>query len=345
LIDSQLLNRIQKHTREWGLIVEDTVETQTSLIAFGTRIVHVPGQSVLEDLRLREGAAVAGEYGHDQPVVLKVVKQPGDEWHSGEILKAFAGHGVVRVYEQAPGAVLMERLTPGNSLVSLAVSGRDEEATDILASVIREMSEVASIDLTKSASGSSVSSAELPEASPLESSVSSTVSPKGFATVQDWGKGFERYLTTGDEQVPRDLVEAGQQVYLDLMATQRQSRLLHGDLQHYNVLFDSSRGWLAIDPKGVGGEVEYEIGAALRNPIERPDLFLSRATIESRLKQFTDILNLNFERALRWTFAQAVLSAIWEIEDGYSVDAMNPSLRLADILRPMLKAGTADNVI
>lgn len=45
------------------------------------------------------------------------------------------------------------------------------------------------------------------------------------------------------------------------------------DLQHYNVLFDDARGWLAIDPKGVVGEVEYEIGAILRNPIERPDLF------------------------------------------------------------------------
>ncbi|WP_373298360.1 aminoglycoside phosphotransferase family protein [Paludibacterium paludis] len=34
---------------------------------------------------------------------------------------------------------------------------------------------------------------------------------------------------------------------------QRCHRLLHGDLHHDNVLFDSSHGWLAIDPKGVIG--------------------------------------------------------------------------------------------
>ena len=113
-------------------------------------------------------------------------------------------------------------------------------------------------------------------------------------------------------------------------------RLLHVDLQHYNVLFDSSRGWVAIDPKGVVGELEYEIGAALRNPIERPELFLSRPTIERRLKQFTSKLNLDFERMLAWSFAQAVLSAIWEIEDGFAVDATNPSLRLAKAIQSML---------
>lgn len=105
-----------------------------------------------------------------------------------------------------------------------------------------------------------------------------------------------------------------------------------------NVLFDSDRGWLAIDPKGVVGEVEHEIGAALRNPFEQPDLFASRSTIERRLKQFTRRLNLDYERTLAWGFAQAVLSAIWGIEDGFVVDATNPSLRLAEVIRPMLGA-------
>jgi streptomycin 6-kinase len=113
--------------------------------------------------------------------------------------------------------------------------------------------------------------------------------------------------------------------------------LLHGDLQHYNVLFDAERGWLAIDPKGVVGETEYEIGAFVRNPVAQPELFLSRSTIERRLKQFTNRLNLDYERALGWAFAQAVLSAIWSIEDGFAVDATNPALRLAEITRPMLE--------
>ncbi len=276
---------MQQYARQWGVVVEAIFETDSSVIAFGTR--------------------------DHQAVVLKVIKQMGDEWHSGEILTAFDGHGVVRVCEQMPGAVLMERLRPGHSLVEMALNDKDEEATDILADVIRQMSS-------------------------LESSTSGSESSKAFKTVRDWGKGFERYVATGNDQIPTRLVEAGHYVFSQLCASQRGPRLLHGDLQHYNVLFDSNRGWVAIDPKGVVGELEYEIGAIMRNPVERPELFLSRATIERRLKAFCNKLNLDFERMLGWSFAQAVLSAIWDIEDGFVVEATNSSLRLAKAIQPML---------
>lgn len=293
------------------MIIDHTFETESSVIAFGTRDVDGSGSC-------------------NQDVVLKVVKQPGDEWHSSEVLVAFNGSGFVRVYEHAPGAVLLERLRPGNSLADLSLNGRDEEATNILAGVIQQMSFMES------------------SASSVKFSTSEPESPKPRATlrhpptVHDWAKGFERYLATDDNRISRSLVESAQQVYADLSASQRRTKLLHGDLQHYNVLFDSDRGWVAIDPKGVIGEAEYEIGAVLRNPIERPELFLSRPTIERRLRQFTSKLNLDFERALAWAFAQAVLSAIWVIEDGLVVDTTNPSLRLAEAMRPMLAGEYVD---
>lgn len=291
LNEPNLFDRIQRHAREWGVIIGDTIETQSSVIAFGNRDVIGSGNR------------------DNQDVVLKVVKQPGDEWRSGEVLAAFNGNGVARVHEQAPGAVLLERLRPGNSLVEKALNGRDEEATSILADVIQQMSTAER------------KSPKLPAALPH------------CPTVHDWAKGFERYVATGDDQIPIDLVAAGQRVYLRLCASQRRTRLLHGDLQHYNVLFDADRGWLAIDPKGVVGELEYEIGAVLRNPSE---LFASSSIVERRLNQFTSTLNLDYERALAWGFAQAVLSAIWEIEDGFQVEATNSSLRLARVIQPML---------
>ena len=69
--------------------------------------------------------------------------------------------------------------------------------------------------------------------------------------------------------------------------------LLHGDLQHYNVLFDNERGWVAIDPKGVVGEWEYEVGPLLRNPVEQPELFANPAIINRRLELLTTLLPLN----------------------------------------------------
>ena len=280
IIAGQLRNRVEERARDWCVVVEHTLQTKSSVIAFGRR--------------------------GSRPVVLKVLKQPGDEWHSGEILNAFDGKGVVRVYEYVEGAVLLERLSPGNSLVSMALEGRDEEATQILAEIIQRMAA-------------------------LESA-------KAWATVQEWAKGFERYSASGDDQIPRDLVEKGRRVYSKLCGSQRCTRLLHGDLHHHNVLFDSDRGWVAIDPKGIVAEIEYEIGAALRNPYERPELFASSATVERRLKLFASKLNLDFRRALAWGFAQAVLSAIWSVEDGFAVDARNPSIVLAEAIRPMLES-------
>lgn len=283
MIEADILKRIQEYAREWSVSVEVPFETETSVIAFGVRA--------------------------ERPVVLKVIKRANDEWHSGKILEAFDGNGVSRAYEYAPGAVLLERLKPGNSLAEMSLGGRDDEATEILADVMQRMS------------------ARVPSTQEL---------PNTCATVDDWAKGFERYLASGDQQIPQRLAIAGQEAYLDLCASQRRPRLLHGDLQHYNVLYDSDRGWLAIDPKGVVGELEYEIGAVLRNPYESPRLFISRSTIERRLEQFTTRLKLDYERTLRWGFAQAVLSAIWTIEDGFAVDEMIPALKLAEVIRTML---------
>lgn len=275
----QLLKRVKELAGHWRISVEESLETQSSYLVFGTR--------------------------REQPVVLKVVRERGDEWHSGKVLAAFDGDATVRVYEYTGGALLLERLRPGNALAQLSLEGRDEEATEILAGVIQRMRVVReSLD--------------------------------AFATVENWGESFARYLSTGDEQIPRGLVERGCELYLKLCATQRVRRLLHGDLQHYNVLFDSQRGWIAIDPKGVIGELEYEVGASLRNPCERPELFASAAVIERRLRCYERVLKLDAGRALRWAFAQAVLSAVWSVEDGFEVDDGNPSLMLARCIEPLL---------
>jgi streptomycin 6-kinase len=277
---TQLSERVEERIREWNLLVRDAIETQSSFIAFGAR--------------------------GNQPVVLKVMRQPGDEWRCGEVLRAFDARAMVRVYEYVDGAVLLERLDPGSSLAALARDGRDEEATEVIAEVIVRMSH------------------------PRESL-------KGFATVEDWGKGFQRYLAGGDDQIPRAFVEEGQHLYSELCASQRDIRLLHGDLQHYNILFDRRRGWTAIDPKGVVGEIEYEIGASLRNPHERPELFASTHAVERRLKHYESKLKLDFKRALEWGFAQAVLSAIWTVEDETVLDSGNPSILLARAIHPLLR--------
>jgi streptomycin 6-kinase len=271
VLSDELKTRIAERVKAWRVRAERAVTTETSALVFGTR--------------------------DGEPVVVKVALSAGDEWRSGEITAAFGGRGVGQALEHVPGAALLERLVPGTPLVTLVLEGRDDEATEVLAALLRRMS-------------------------PGDP-------PAGCATAEAWGLGFGRYLATNDVRIPHDLVLHAQRVYSELASAQREPALLHGDLQHYNVLRDESRGWLAIDPKGVIGELEYEIGAALRNPYERPDLLASPDTIERRLAIFYDALGIDVDRARAWAFAQAVLSAIWNVEDGHAVDENNAALQLA----------------
>lgn len=261
----------------WNVTINETRQTATSLLGFG----------------VRDG----------QRVVLKLTNV-SDEAHGGKVLRAFGESGAVRVYEAETGAVLLERLEPGEQLVSLVRRGEDDEATRILATVIQKLAH--------------------------------HQAPDECPTVADWGRGFDSHVRSGDRQIPPGLVRAARDVYERLTLSQGTTMLLHGDLQHYNVLFDRERGWTAIDPKGVVGELEYEVGALLRNPIEQPELFTNRSTIERRLDILTRLLPLDGSRVLQWSFAQAVLSAIWGVEDGHLVAPDHPALVLANKLNEML---------
>jgi streptomycin 6-kinase len=181
-------------------------------------------------------------------------------------------------------------------LVDLVECGEDEAATLILAEVMEKLAH---------------------HEAPVE-----------CPTVADWGRGFDRYLESGDQQIPLELVHEARELYQELTSSQRTPMLLHGDLQHYNVLFDNEHGWVAIDPKGVVGELEYEIGAILRNPVELPEYYTTPVIINRRLRTLTALLKLDHSRAFNWSFAQAVLSAIWQVEDGE-----RPSLLLAQTLK------------
>lgn len=275
---STVNDQLHAKAAQWNVKLEETRATASSLIGFG----------------VRDG----------ERVVLKLITSAHDELHSGKVLRAFQGSGAVRVLEEEVGAVLVERLEPGEQLVNLARAGKDDEATRILAGVIEKLA--------------------------------GHTSPDECPSVGQWGKGFDRYVESGDAQISSGLVREAQLVFNEMVSTQDQVMLLHGDLQHYNVLFDHRRGWVAIDPKGVVGELEYEVGALLRNPYELPEFFSNRDTIERRLKILSSLLPLDHKRTLQWGFAQAVLSAIWGVEDGYEVQPNNPALQLANTLRPMI---------
>lgn len=275
----RLTERLHDYADRWAVTLDgSSIETASSLIAFGSR--------------------------RNRRVAVKVVKRPGDEWHSGSVARAFGGRAMVHVLELDAGAVLLERATPGTSLAQVVVAGDDDRATTIIAGVIRSFS---------------------PESVPADT-----------PTIEDWGRSFSRYRQTGDKRIPIDLVIEAETIYGELSASQTDRGLLHGDLQHSNILFDDARGWIAIDPKGVIGEPEAEVGPFLRNPPDAVGLFNNRYVVERRLRLLCTTAGLRYERALGWSFALSVLSAIWSIEDDGIIRDDNHALIVAGALRPSI---------
>jgi streptomycin 6-kinase len=221
-----------------------------------------------------------------QSLVLKLLPPGSDEWRSGEVLAHWDGRGAVRLLEQAPGAVLIERATPGDDLSSVVQAGDDEAATLILCEVMALLNRP----------------------------------PPGgarFRTIADWGRGFERNRAAAVALgVEAGLIDQAQALFHRLCETQAGPIVLHGDLQHYNVLRDATRGWLAIDPKGILGEPVYETGAMLRNPVANPQLCADSAIVDRRARTMCGRLGYPYERVIGWCFSQWLLAVLWAIQDG-----------------------------
>ena len=120
-------------------------------------------------------------------------------------------------------------------------------------------------------------------------------------------------------------------VFAELCDSMGEEVVLHGDLHHENILRADERGWVAIDPKGVVGEREYETGALMRNPIP---VMHERRTFERRADQLAEALGLDGARIRAWAWAQAHLAAVWAVADREDAGYW---LAVADLLEPLAR--------
>jgi streptomycin 6-kinase len=116
-----------------------------------------------------------------------------------------------------------------------------------------------------------------------------------------WRPASEPFRWIGDH-VPRWLDNAEGHELVPLARTlysrfePRRDLLVHGDFHHHNIL-RSARGLLAIDPKPMLGEPEYDVPSFLWNPIPYR---MKRDVTERRLEAFA-AAGLDQERMRLWT--------------------------------------------
>ncbi|HTZ59441.1 MAG TPA: aminoglycoside phosphotransferase family protein [Acidobacteriaceae bacterium] len=211
---------------------------------------------------------------------------PAPEFASeAEALRLFHGHGAVAVLESDPtrGALLLERIRPGNTLAS---SHDEIHAAEIAAQTMRK----------------------LWQANPGRTNLRSLDSwTAGLASLRARFDGATGPLAP-------ELVDLAENLRAELLQEKQPPCLLHADLHHFNILYGGESGWVAIDPKGVVGDPSYEPASFLLNP--NAEVVLNPSTQQDRIAIFAQHLNLDPQRITRWAFVHAVLSAWWTIEDG-----------------------------
>lgn len=199
-------------------------------------------------------------------------------------LKLFNGEGACRllVCDEAKGFLLIERLQPGQILADLQ---DDDERTHIAMDVMLKITRLAP------ANGQ-------------------------FLLLSDWFaelKNVRPRFAGGTGPYPPEVFERVEALLPELFA-EDETRLIHGDFHHYNIL-SSERGWLVIDPKGVIGPAGYEIGPLMVNPF---GILMDRTKFKVQAERRVSIIHERTgwarEKILHWAMAHSVLSAYWDLD-------------------------------
>lgn len=227
----------------------------------------------------------AAEGTEGEPLVLKLGVPSAELASEIRALHLYRGAGAVRLLraDARLGALLEERLQPGTSLAAMA---DPEEAMRIYADVYHGLRR------------------PVPGGSPTRS-------------LADWFRGLERLqseVRAGRVSIAADFAQAAADLSRDLLATTRETGLLHGDLHHDNIIL-GERGWTAIDPKGIVGDPCYDTAAYLVNQLPQDGRAVGQL-VQHRIAFLAQALHMAPERILGWVKAFSVLSAWWNVEDG-----------------------------
>lgn len=231
-----------------------------------------------------------------------------DEQRGAVALRHFDGHGAVRLLHYDEGAHLME-YAAGDELVTLVERGEDENATRIIAQVIKQLHSV-------------------PQNSP----------PDGLVLLEHWfGELFNKAAADRQAGIESIYVRSAS-LAKRLLAAQRDVRVLHGDIHHRNIR-QSSRGWLTFDPKGLVGERTYDCANTLCNPV-MPELVHNETRLLTNAAILADALALDLSRLLAFTYAYACLNASWwslRLGTEGAEDIVQWHLNVAVIIEPHVK--------
>lgn len=247
---------VDRHLDEWELVLDgDARHGENALVLPVTR---------------RDGT----------PAALKLTWPHEEARHEHLALRAWAGHGAVRLLAADPGAgaLLLERLDGDRALTDVSILEACEEIGALCTALDRPA---------------------LPQVD----------------RVRDKAERWHSQLARPTPLVPRRLTDQALDFLAQLLDDAPPDRLVHEDLHDGNVLapLDASREhWLAIDPKPFAGEWAYAVAPIVWNrAAEAARAHSLRAHVRLRAQIVADVAGLDLDRVQAWTFVRLVLNAVW----------------------------------
>jgi streptomycin 6-kinase len=242
-----------------------------------------------EGFETRFGSRLLPVTRRGERAMLKIASHE-EERRGGELMAWWGGEGAARVLEREAMAILLERLDGPRGLAAMVCAGEDDEATRILCRV---------------AAGLHAARTAPP--------------PRSLTPLDVW---FRALWPAADAQ--GGVFAKAAQTAGDLLGQPRDPVVLHGDLHHDNVLDGGPRGWLAIDPKGLVGERDFEFANLFRNPDAQ--IALSPGRLRRQARIVAAQARVDETRLLRWILAYAGLGAAWSLQSGHDA---GPGLAIA----------------
>lgn len=229
-------------------------------------------------------APCVSENGDEAVLKIALPLNNPEIFNEANYLQIANGNGAVKLVksDESRRAILLEKLTPGANLKE--VCRRDKaKAVEIAIPVMRGL-------LTK----------------PLQNSK--------FLRLEDWFSNF--FDKAPKTNFPLEFQNKARGFYEKLSSDSQRKLLIHGDFHHENILSSTRAPFLAIDPKGIVGDVGYEIAVFLNNHLW---WLASESNLKEKLndavRRFSEAFAIERLYLRQWTFTQIVLSAWWTFDE------------------------------
>jgi streptomycin 6-kinase len=200
-----------------------------------------------------------------------------------KMLEFLDGKGVCKLlrFDEKRLALLLEKLLPGENLKEICRND-DAKAVEIAIQVMRDFWRKAPENIE-------------------------------FPRLEKWFDGLERAEKIG---FAPEYVKKARRFFDELNAATETKTLLHGDFHHENILSAEREKFLAIDPKGIVGDIGYDLSVFMINHAnwlkEESNL---PEKLDNAIRAFSEAFEIEPQNLRQWIFAHSVLSAWWTFEE------------------------------